>query len=178
MYGYKTKQRIIDYYMKEMLAKKPITPPVQLSLRDMATKIPGTDENKAATYILEMKFEGYFDFIDQLNDQLVTITPKGLEVGTTKYFERKYKEVLWRSVMNISITAANIIVAIAAIIALWVSSDKENERLRKAEDRLQAIEQTDNKAKGITSPKIPHSKPPLKTNSKDSLPLKVIPAKE
>lgn len=97
------------------------------------------NENKIATLLLEMKFEGLFTFYDvppPAHEQLIEITNAGLSAHISETFIKKNNEIFWKSLMNVAMTLANVAVAITAIWALT----KDNGAVQGIEERLQKLE--------------------------------------
>ena len=85
----------------------------------------GINSNEAYKWIAYMHIEGYIELTTQdpiRNPVLITLTPKGMGVETSKYFIEKYNEKRkgsWKYWVDI---CAQIIIGGTAIIALIVSS--------------------------------------------------------
>jgi hypothetical protein len=101
MYGNRSKHKILTYHMHEMLNAKVKIPPIKISFTEYVKNVKGVSEDKVGTYLLVMKFEGYFKFYDYPNDQLVEITNKGIEAQISEYFLKRNWEIFWKSLMNI-----------------------------------------------------------------------------
>jgi len=147
MYGYRTKHKILAYYVSQVKG----VPPPKIRLTKFSKSVKGVNENVVATYLLDMKFEGYFNFYDvpkPENDQDVEITYEGMAAFIGEHFLKKNRDLFWKGAMNISITLANIAVAIVAIIALT----KDNSELRQLEDRLKRLEQVKSKEEVRANP--------------------------
>ena len=159
MYGYRTKHKILAYYMEQVKG----VPPPKIKFTEYAKGVNGVNENIVATYLLDMKFEGYFTFYDvPEHDQLIEITNSGIAAFIGEHILKKNKEVFWKATMNIFITLANIAVAMTAIWALT----KDNGEVQKLEERLNKLEKEQQKVTAITNPS---TSPNLRSNQTSSI---------
>ena len=165
MYGNRTKHKILGYYIDEMLKAQVKIPPIKILFTTYSKNIKGINENKVGTYLLNMKFEGYFTFYDYPNDHLIEITNKGIEAYMGNYFLKQNNNIFWKYFMNISLTVANIVVAIAAILALT----KDNDELPKLKERLLKLEAANTIIKVQANPNNQQTKNGYLPNTKDTL---------
>ncbi len=138
-----------------MLKPENKVPPIKISFRFYAKSIRGVDENKVATYLLNMKFDGYFKFYPApapANDELIEITNKGIAAYMGKELLTKNNDIFWKGAMNIGLTVANIAVAITAIWAIT----KDSGEIQLLKDRMRKLEQGANTIQEKANPNNQH----------------------
>lgn len=166
MNGLRSKHKILKFYLSEIEKAKVKVPPPKIDLILYSESIPGLNKDKTASYLFEMWHQGYFTFYPTGTSQLVEITNKGLETVVGEHFLIKSREIFWKSFMNISLTTANIVVAIAAVIAL----NANNGEVQKLKDQVREIEARVPKETAKASPNTEPNKPsplsPLDTATK------------
>jgi hypothetical protein len=126
--------------------------------------------SKGLTYVkhtlFHLQLDGHFEFDKAENDSMpVQITPKGASHYTGRVFKIKQDEVFWKAFMNISITIANIIVAIVAVWALT----KDGGELQQIKERLKILEAAQHKEVGITNPNIQQNKSASTSDAKKQI---------
>src|SRR5258705_4362597 len=102
MYGYRTKHKILAYYMKQIKG----VPPAKIRLTKYAKSVKGVNENVVATYLFDMKFEGYVTFYPvpkPEHDQDIEITNEGIAAFIGGHFLKKNRDIIQKGFMNISI---------------------------------------------------------------------------
>jgi len=148
--------------MDEVTRAEVKVPPPKILLTKYAKSVTGVNENVVATLLLDMMFEGYFTFYNvPQHDQLIEITNHGMATFISDRLLRKNKEIFWKATMNISMTLANIAVAVVAIIAL----SKDNSELRQLKDRLLELEQRGDTTRETANPKIEQTQHSNQTSS-------------
>lgn len=155
MNGLRTKHKILKYYLSEIEKATIKVPPPKIDLLVYSKSVKGVSENDVATNLLEMMYQRYVTFYPTgTGHQLVEITTKGIEAVIAESFIKKSNEIFWKAFMNISLTGANIVVAIAAVVAL----NANNGELQKLKDRLIILEGKVNQQQVKPNPKIEPSK--------------------
>jgi hypothetical protein len=169
MYGYRTKTKLLEKYLKSALSENPtgaINPDHFVMMREFCKQVAGKKDGVAAQFLLNMSLEGYFDLTDvpAKKDMKVTITVKGINAGMAEYFRIKQHEFLWKAIMNVLMTASTVAVAIIAIITIR----KDIAETKALEERIKQIEKAEETRQGVTNPNTLDLRNANQTNAKDS----------
>jgi len=156
MYGYRTKHAILETYIfwlhsREKNSSKEM--PYGLLLENTYKRMGIINRNLKyiASTLIYLEFEDYFISPKaEKGDKKLLITEKGISAQAGDIFLIKQRETMWKAIMNISITLANIIVAITATWAII----RGNGELQKLKERLDILELKSQPSKGLPSPKI------------------------
>ena len=169
MYGYKTRHLILDAFMKKQHEHGEPTSILKTSSKGFIKSFKKR-QNKIEGYVVCLADEGYLKFHPtDTSDLLLSITKEGVSARAGEYFKIKHREALWKSIMNITITISNAIVAAAAIWALT----KDSGEVQRIEERVKILEES-GQTKGVksnpnmTAPKNGHLTTPIDDSSKKS----------
>jgi hypothetical protein len=158
MYGYRIKHAILEGYMDRLLKDTPKDKQIDVNhfvkLREFSKSFNGRKDGFVAQYIAHMTLEGYLTMKDipAEKDMEVSITPRGMNAALSEIFKIKQHEFLWKAIMNILMTAATVIVATVASIAL----SKDTTKLKSLEERLRKLEGVKDTTGVKASPNIVH----------------------
>ena len=167
MYGYRTKHKLLETYLKSALKSDGQIPLDHfVKMRAFCKQVAGKKDGLAAQFLLHLSLEGCFELTDipKEHDMKVTITNKGINLGMSEYFRIKQHEFLWKAIMNILMTAATVAVAIVTIITLT----KDITQLKSLEERLKRIEQLPKENREAASPNKADLQNSSPTKPKDS----------
>lgn len=149
MNRYTARHKILEYFKLEMDKQTSMIPLLEIDYDRFCNGIKGLTRDEVSTYLIIMRNEGYFKFREDKaikEKYAVQITTKGLIDFADRKFQRKRNRILFRTIKECSITAANIAVAIIAFFALRKPNEiKQLEgELKQINSRLLQIEANPN----------------------------------
>lgn len=172
MYGYRTKHKILKEYLSNLTKIAKNGEPNYdhfVFLKEFSRQLGKTEKKagKVAQYLSNMALEGLFELKNNVakNDMQVTITSNGVNAALSETYTIKQNEFFWKAFMNITMTLANVAVAITAIWALT----KETGESKILEERMKLLEQVQKVKEVKANPSSPQTQDYRQPNSKYDL---------
>jgi hypothetical protein len=157
MYGYYTNHKILGAYIGWQVRTKAAKDDL-LSMEELCSMFPKTKFDIIAKSVMSLQLDGYLDYKkkDGSDKIWIAITQKGISAYTGRLFLRKHTECVWKIIIDIFITIANIIVAITAVWAILMTSDQSQD-IEKLQEELKMQKQELQQLQEAANPNNPHS---------------------